>query len=382
MDCAEAPPTDTHSGQGLEERQVGLSPHSTGASSTFTLLGSRPPPSVPVEHGPLPAPAPISLGPTPPGPTESGSFETHGNHGPALGAPAHLAPAHQGPDGQPGPCAGAVPACWCWTRAGPQANVSVQWVPGGPAGSLARAALPARSSQFSGFWYILAVTSEDQRFLPGRDRRKLGASMVEVHKAGQLKVVLAFSWSQGCQSHTLILRKDRKKAMFRNPCVDEGLGPGDKVLGVGVTRLHGHRPRRCNSSVPGLGGWEGQRPPVRAGRPRSQSPQACRQNTSSFPSMKKFVDICEILELANGGTVLPTDGKRRPRALLRMPTARPAPIHPVETTATGPISSFCMPPAQRVCHQSPWALTSYTCSRSRSLIRPTFLSTCDMPGTC
>ncbi|XP_027953198.1 epididymal-specific lipocalin-10-like, partial [Eumetopias jubatus] len=86
---------------------------------------------------------------------------------------------------------------------------------------------------FSGFWYILAVASEGQRFLPGRDRRKLGASMLEVHKAGQLKVVLAFSPSQGCQSHTLILRKDRKKAMFRNTCAYEGLGPGEKDLGVG-----------------------------------------------------------------------------------------------------------------------------------------------------
>nr|XP_012423946.1 PREDICTED: uncharacterized protein LOC101382228 [Odobenus rosmarus divergens] len=97
-------------------------------------------------------------------------------------------------------------------------------------------------NKFSGFWYILAVASEGQRFLPGRDRRKLGASMVEVHKAGQPNVVLAFSWSQGCQSHTLILRKDRKKVMFTNPCADEGPGPGEKVLGVGVTRLHGHRP--------------------------------------------------------------------------------------------------------------------------------------------
>ncbi|XP_004417056.1 PREDICTED: uncharacterized protein LOC101379505 [Odobenus rosmarus divergens] len=148
--------------------------------------------------------------------------------------------------------------------------------------SLARAASPARSPQFSGFWYILAVASEDQRFLPGRDRRKLGASMVEVHKPGQLNVVLAFSWSQGCQSHTLILRKDRKKAIFRNPCAYEGRGPGEKVLGVGVTWLHGHRPGRCRSSVPGLSAWEGQRPPGRAGRPQSQSPQACKWLPSHY----------------------------------------------------------------------------------------------------
>ncbi|XP_035576329.2 epididymal-specific lipocalin-10 isoform X4 [Canis lupus familiaris] len=71
-------------------------------------------------------------------------------------------------------------------------------------------------NKFSGFWYILAVASDDQGFLPGRERRKLGASLVKVHKAGQLRVVLAFSRSQGCQAHTVILRKDRKKAMFRN----------------------------------------------------------------------------------------------------------------------------------------------------------------------
>ncbi|EFB28045.1 hypothetical protein PANDA_022266, partial [Ailuropoda melanoleuca] len=91
--------------------------------------------------------------------------------------------------------------------------------------------------QFSGFWYILAVASEGRGFLPGRDRRKLGASMVKVHKAGPLKVVLVFSRgagpgllpcpprSQGCQSHTLILRKDRKKAMFRNTCAPDLAAP-------------------------------------------------------------------------------------------------------------------------------------------------------------
>uniref|UniRef100_A0A673U8P1 Uncharacterized protein n=1 Tax=Suricata suricatta TaxID=37032 RepID=A0A673U8P1_SURSU len=77
--------------------------------------------------------------------------------------------------------------------------------------------LPRSSAQFSGFWYILAVASDGQGFLPGRHGRKLGASMVKIRKAGQLEVVLAFSRSQGCQSHMLILRKDGKKATFRNP---------------------------------------------------------------------------------------------------------------------------------------------------------------------
>ncbi|XP_004410798.1 PREDICTED: epididymal-specific lipocalin-10-like [Odobenus rosmarus divergens] len=139
---------------------------------------------------------------------------------------------------------------------------------------------------FSGFWYILAVASEGQRFLPGRDRRKLGASMVEVLKAGQLKVVLAFSRSQGCQSHTLILRKDRKKPMFRNPLKGvEGFHVlfTDYSYGVVYVRLG------------------------RAGRTSKTLLLLSRQDTSSFPSMKKFVDICEILELANGVTVLPKD---------------------------------------------------------------------------
>ncbi|KAF3820908.1 hypothetical protein GH733_011061 [Mirounga leonina] len=269
-------------------------------------------------------------------------------------------------------------------------------------------------NKFSGFWYILAVASEGQRFLPGRDRRKLGASMVEVHKVGQLKVVLAFSRSQGCQSHTLILRKDRKKAMFRNTCAYEGPEPGEKDLGVGVSPASRPQTWRCRSSVPGLvkgvegfhvlstdysygvvyvrlgragrtsktlllfsessgniwgeGMWgaegaEGHSPSPARGRlpwqhpgfsvlparralrwPRARVrpqtaraggsdpvillPTAGRQNTSSFPSMKKFVDICEILELANGVTVLPKDGNRRPRALLCRPTARPAPSGP------------------------------------------------------
>lgn len=51
---------------------------------------------------------------------------------------------------------------------------------------------PAPSLQFSGFWYILAVASDAPGFLPGRDKRKLGASVVQIHRVGQLKVVFAF----------------------------------------------------------------------------------------------------------------------------------------------------------------------------------------------
>ncbi|XP_025331631.3 epididymal-specific lipocalin-10 isoform X3 [Canis lupus familiaris] len=141
-------------------------------------------------------------------------------------------------------------------------------------------------NKFSGFWYILAVASDDQGFLPGRERRKLGASLVKVHKAGQLRVVLAFSRSQGCQAHTVILRKDRKKAMFRNTLKGvEGFHVLSTDYSSGVVYVR-------------LG---------RAGHASRTLLFFSRQSMSSFPSMKKFVDICEILELANGVTVLPKD---------------------------------------------------------------------------
>ncbi|XP_045659625.1 epididymal-specific lipocalin-10 [Ursus americanus] len=141
-------------------------------------------------------------------------------------------------------------------------------------------------NKFSGFWYILAVASESRGFLPGRDRRKLGASVVKVLKAGQLKVVLAFSRSQGCQSHTLILRKDRKKAMFRNTLKGvEGFHVLSTDYSYGVVYVR-------------LG---------RAGRTSKTLLFFSRENTSSFPNMRKFVDVCEILEVANGVTVLPKD---------------------------------------------------------------------------
>uniref|UniRef100_A0A8C7B016 Lipocalin 10 n=1 Tax=Neovison vison TaxID=452646 RepID=A0A8C7B016_NEOVI len=158
-------------------------------------------------------------------------------------------------------------------------------------------------SRFSGFWYILAIASEGHGFLPGRDRRKLGASMVKVHATGQLEVVLAFGRSQGCRSHTLILRKDRKKAMFRNTLKGvEGFRvlATDYSYGVVYVRLG------------------------RAGRTSRTLLFFSRQNTSSFPSMRKFVDICEILEVTNGVTVLPKDGNRRHRSFcLGQPHARP-----------------------------------------------------------
>uniref|UniRef100_G1LJY2 Lipocalin/cytosolic fatty-acid binding domain-containing protein n=1 Tax=Ailuropoda melanoleuca TaxID=9646 RepID=G1LJY2_AILME len=186
------------------------------------------------------------------------------------------------------------PLCWgcagLWVPDLGWASGQCQYLlcPWGLAGSLAWAASPVRCAQFSGFWYILAVASEGRGFLPGRDRRKLGASMVKVHKAGPLKVVLVFSRG-GCQSHTLILRKDRKKAMFRNTLKGvEGFPmlSTDYSYGVVCVRLG------------------------RAGRTSKTLLFFSRENTSSFPSMRKFVDVCEILEVANGVTVLPKDGNR------------------------------------------------------------------------
>ena len=52
---------------------------------------------------------------------------------------------------------------------------------------------PLLPPQFSGFWYIIAIATDTRGFLPARVKRKLGASVVKVHKTGQLKVAIAFS---------------------------------------------------------------------------------------------------------------------------------------------------------------------------------------------
>ncbi|KAM7093126.1 epididymal-specific lipocalin-10 [Molossus nigricans] len=142
-------------------------------------------------------------------------------------------------------------------------------------------------NKFSGFWYILAIASDTQGFLPGRDRRKLGASMVQVHRVGQLKVILAFNGLQGCQSHTLILRRDGKKPVFRNTLRGvEGFRVLSTDYSYGVVDMR-------------LG---------RAGRTSKTLLLFSRHTVSSFLSMKKFIDICEIRELTRGATVLPKDG--------------------------------------------------------------------------
>uniref|UniRef100_A0A2K6UPH0 Lipocalin 10 n=1 Tax=Saimiri boliviensis boliviensis TaxID=39432 RepID=A0A2K6UPH0_SAIBB len=115
--------------------------------------------------------------------------------------------------------------------------------------------------KFSGFWYILATATDAQGFLPARDKRKLGASVVRVHRVGQLRVLFAFSRSKGCQSQEVTLRKDGKKPVFRNTC----------AYSAG-------------------GGWKGN-----------------RQNVSSFQSLKEFMDTCDILELSKTAVMLPKD---------------------------------------------------------------------------
>uniref|UniRef100_A0A8C8Z022 Lipocalin 10 n=1 Tax=Prolemur simus TaxID=1328070 RepID=A0A8C8Z022_PROSS len=117
-------------------------------------------------------------------------------------------------------------------------------------------------NKLSGFWYILAVATDAQGFLPAKDKRKLGAAVLRVHKRGQLKMVVAFNRPQGCQSQEVTLRKDRKKAVFRNTCAYGGL-----------------RER-----------WDRD-----------------RQNVSSFQSLKEFMDKCDILALSEAAVVLPKD---------------------------------------------------------------------------
>nr|XP_024855507.1 epididymal-specific lipocalin-6 isoform X4 [Bos taurus] len=139
---------------------------------------------------------------------------------------------------------------------------------------------------FSGFWYVLAVASDAQGMLPHGGQRKLGASIVQVQEVGQLKVVLALNRSRGCQTHSLILRRDRKKPVFRNTLRGvEGFRVMVPDYSASVVYLR-------------LG---------RAGRTTRTLLLFSRQPTCSFLSMKKFVNACEALGLASRAAVLPKD---------------------------------------------------------------------------
>ncbi|XP_043326336.1 epididymal-specific lipocalin-10 [Cervus canadensis] len=195
-------------------------------------------------------------------------------------------------------------------------------------GSRAQERLPRESHnlnwvKFSGFWYVLAVASDAQGMLPRGGQRKLGASVVQVQEVGQLKVVLALNRSRGCQTHSLILRRDRKKAVFRNT-----YDPSVRVVGaqgpLEGLQCSGEGGRLCASSFP-VRGVEGFRVMVpdysasvvylrlgRAGRTTRTLLLVSRQPTCSFLSMKKFVDACEALGLASRVAVLPKDGEGPP----------------------------------------------------------------------
>uniref|UniRef100_A0A8D2C3F1 Lipocalin 10 n=1 Tax=Sus scrofa TaxID=9823 RepID=A0A8D2C3F1_PIG len=153
-------------------------------------------------------------------------------------------------------------------------------------GSQAQEQLPRASHnlnwrKFSGFWYILAVASEARGFLPGRDKRKLGASVVRVQKPGQLKVVLAFNRSVD-KGRAGVLAPSLGVEGFRVLSTDYSAGVVDLRLG-------------------------------RAGRATKTLLLFSRRDTSSFLSLKKFADVCRVLELSDALTILPKDGKRGPR---------------------------------------------------------------------
>nr|XP_012639854.1 epididymal-specific lipocalin-10 [Microcebus murinus] len=156
-------------------------------------------------------------------------------------------------------------------------------------------------NKLSGFWYILAVATDTQGFLPARDKRKLGASVLRVHKRAQLKVVVAFSRPQGCQSQEVTLKKDRKKAVFRNTCAYGGLRErwGQGVRGVKAFRVV------STDYTYGLVYLQ----LGRADRNHKTLLLFHRQNVSSFQNLKEFMDKCDVLALSEAAVVLPKDGK-------------------------------------------------------------------------
>ncbi|XP_032117750.1 epididymal-specific lipocalin-10 [Sapajus apella] len=160
--------------------------------------------------------------------------------------------------------------------------------------------------KFSGFWYILATATDAQGFLPARDKRKLGASVVRVHKVGQLRVLFAFSRLKGCQSQEVTLRKDGKKPVFRNTCA-YAAGPREGT----------HGQLQASLSVKGVKGFHVLSTDysyglvyLRLGRAAQNYKNLLlfhRQNVSSFQSLKEFMDTCDILELSKTAVILPKD---------------------------------------------------------------------------
>ncbi|EHB11622.1 Epididymal-specific lipocalin-10 [Heterocephalus glaber] len=141
--------------------------------------------------------------------------------------------------------------------------------------------------KFSGLWYILAVATDAPGFLPARDKRKLGAATVEVHRTGRLQVAVAFSRSRGCQSQGVTLRKDKKAAVFRNT--------GKGVLGFHVLSTD----YSYGLVLLRLG---------RTGHTYKSLLLFHRQSVPSFLHLREFMDTSAVLELSREAAVLPKDG--------------------------------------------------------------------------
>uniref|UniRef100_A0A8C9DHI3 Lipocalin 10 n=1 Tax=Prolemur simus TaxID=1328070 RepID=A0A8C9DHI3_PROSS len=133
-------------------------------------------------------------------------------------------------------------------------------------------------NKLSGFWYILAVATDAQGFLPAKDKRKLGAAVLRVHKRGQLKMVVAFNRAQGCRPrpHPRGSLPVRGVKAFHVLSTDYSYGLVYFQLG-------------------------------RAARTHRTLLLFNRQNVSSFQSLKEFMDKCDILALSEAAVVLPKD---------------------------------------------------------------------------
>ncbi|PNJ09823.1 LCN10 isoform 6 [Pongo abelii] len=141
-------------------------------------------------------------------------------------------------------------------------------------------------NKFSGFWYILATATDAQGFLPARDKRKLGASVVKVNKVGQLRVLLAFSRGQGCGL-----------AQPRHSGTSGRLWASLSVKGVKAFHV------LSTDYSYGL-------VYLRLGRAAQNYKNLLlfhRENVSSFQSLKEFMDACDILGLSKAAVILPKD---------------------------------------------------------------------------
>nr|XP_008003789.2 epididymal-specific lipocalin-10 [Chlorocebus sabaeus] len=190
-------------------------------------------------------------------------------------------------------------------------------------------------NKFSGFWYILAVATDAQGFLPARDKRKLGASVIKVNKVGQLRVLLAFSRLKGCQSQEVILRKDGKKPVFRNTrAYAVGLREGRE----GVKGVKAFQVLSTDYSY-GL-------VYLRLGRAAQNYKNLLlfhRQNVSSFQSLKEFMDTCDILGLSKAAVILPKDAAEAGREL----SGSPKLLSSLENPECGPLNRPFTRPGDR-----------------------------------